>query len=376
MPFKTWLFSRKLTTAVLFSLLPVVVTLGGCGGQGGSALSKSMRTFSNYLFVANNGADGVAVFGIDGTSGSLASAGTIANGTGNKARSVAVDSLSRFLYVANASTSTVSGFSLDLSTGSGASISGSPFGTGSTPTDVVIDNGVKLAYLGNQGSSNVTIYAVGSSGDLAQTASSPLNVITPPQAIVVHPSGKFLYVATSSGIFGFIATSLGNLTPISLRSPLTTVSASAMVIAPSGAFLYATIPSSSLVVVFAVDNLTGLLTQAGAAIPTGSQPASIAIDFSGCFIYVANTGSNSVSTYQTDKATGILTTGSSTTVGTGSVSVVVEPLGKFVYVANSISNNISAFALAADSGGSLTPLPGSPISTGLTPVALATTHLR
>jgi len=130
------------------------------------------------------------------------------------------------------------------------------------------------------------------------------------------------------------------------------------------------------VVVFAVDNLTGLLAQAGAATPTGSQPASIEIDSSGSSIYVSNTGSNSVSTYQTDKATSILTTGSSTTVGTGPVSVVVEPLGKFVYVANSISNNISPFALAADSGGSLTPLPGSPISTGLTPVALATTHLR
>jgi len=246
MKFKTSLFSRKLTTAVLFLLLPVVVTLGGCGGQGGSAPSKSLRMFSNCLFVGNNGADGIAVFGIDGTSGSLVSAGTIGNGTGNKARSVAVDSLSRFLYVANASISTMSGFSLHLATGSGTSISGSLFGTGSTPTDVVIDNRALFAYVANQGSSNVTIYAVGSSGDLAQTSSSPLNVVTPPTAIVVHPSGKFLYVATSSGIFGFIATSLGNLIPISLRSPLSTVSASSMVMAPSGAFLYATVRRATL----------------------------------------------------------------------------------------------------------------------------------
>jgi hypothetical protein len=50
--------------------------------------------------------------------------------------------------------------------------------------------------------------------------------------------------------------------------------------------------------------------------------------------------------------------------------VVVDPTSLFAYAANSNSNTVSAYMLAPKSG-ALTPQSGSPIATGLIPVAMA-----
>jgi 6-phosphogluconolactonase len=112
-------------------------------------------------------------------------------------------------------------------------------------------------------------------------------------------------------------------------------------------------------------------------IPTGSSPSALATDPLGKFLFVANTQSNNVSAYTIDQVTGALTTvpGAPFTTSTGPASLVVDASGKYLYVGNSTnvgnstSNSISGFAISGN--GSLLPLTGFPVPTGIGPKSIA-----
>ena len=89
------------------------------------------------------------------------------------------------------------------------------------------------------------------------------------------------------------------------------------------------------------------------------------------FVYVANANSNNVSAYSVNPATGVLTAipGSPFTSGSTPISVAVDPTGKFAYVANNGSGNISAYTINPASG-VLTAIPGSPFAAGLFPLSV------
>jgi 6-phosphogluconolactonase len=101
------------------------------------------------------------------------------------------------------------------------------------------------------------------------------------------------------------------------------------------------------------------------------------------YLYAANGLDGTVSAFSIDPNTGGLTSvaGSPFQAGTGSAltstttepnSVTTDPSDKFLYVANAYSNDISAFTINPSTG-ALTPVPGSPFTTGslLQPIALS-----
>src|SRR4051794_31629510 len=225
---------RQVASVSLLIRATVVIAVSSvllaCGGIVGTAPSKTVRVFANYLFVANSGADTLTVFGIDESSGSLSSVGSIPNGNGNKPRALAVDAFSRYLYVANSANSTISAFSINLATGLGTLIPGSPFPTGTMPIAVDIDPQVRFTYVLNQDSATITMSSVATDGTLMQIASAALDPGMTPQSIVVHPSGKFVYVATNEGMVGFVLASSRSLARMSLQVALNTVNASSMAI--------------------------------------------------------------------------------------------------------------------------------------------------
>ncbi len=82
-----------------------------------------------------------------------------------------------------------------------------------------------------------------------------------------------------------------------------------------------------------------------------------------------------VAAFSIDSSTGALTpvVGSPFTTGNGPLSVAVDQSGKYLYTANSFDNTISAFAIDAGTG-ALTSVSGSPFATGAVggfPFALA-----
>ena len=93
------------------------------------------------------------------------------------------------------------------------------------------------------------------------------------------------------------------------------------------------------------------------------------------FAYVADQGSGKILGYIVHSANGKLTpiAGSPFSTGkSGSTSVAIDPAGRFLYATNQYAgdNDISGFSIDCDSG-RLTPIPGSPFASGSGPAAVA-----
>src|SRR4029079_13102789 len=117
-------------------------------------------------------------------------------------------------------------------------------------------------------------------------------------------------------------------------------------------------------VIFTVNSSTGVLSQRTVVAPlTNKRPQAIAITPDGKFAYVAD-GVDGVEMFSINQTNGDLTRLGAQRVAAalGPVAITVDPTCKFVYAANLDSNSISSYAILTD--GSLTPISGSPFSTG------------
>ena len=130
-------------------------------------------------------------------------------------------------------------------------------------------------------------------------------------------------------------------------------------VTPDGKFLYVSNQFDSTVTTFSVD-ASGLLTR-GPVVAVGTAPSALAITANGGFLYVANSSTvsgfaicNQVVNTCNDPTTpdGILTplTGSPFSSGLGPVSIVAAPSGKFLFVVDRLSNQISQYKIATGTG--------------------------
>ena len=136
--------------------------------------------------------------------------------------------------------------------------------------------------------------------------------------------------------------------------------------APRFAFVSTT--GNSSVQGYQINAASGALNQAGAAVPTGANPGSVAVDPLGKFVYVASIpvlGSNgSIYAYTVNPVTGALTPVPSSPfpAGVNTAWVTVHPTGKFAYAVNAGPplgvGSVSAYAIDATTG-ALAPLGGS-----------------
>ncbi len=114
-------------------------------------------------------------------------------------------------------------------------------------------------------------------------------------------------------------------------------------------------------------DLTVLNTSAG----TDPAPSAIILDPTGSFAYVATVGANGtnpkITTYSVAK-NGTLKKMGEQAAGDNPVSLAMDPAGHFLFVANQGSDDISVFSIG--SGGSLSPVSGSPFPTVSGPVSV------
>lgn len=142
-------------------------------------------------------------------------------------------------------------------------------------------------------------------------------------------------------------------------------------------FLLVTSQGDSTVASYQVNLNTGLLTQQGGEVTTGTgtMPVAIVLTPSGNAAFVANRQTNDIARY-TVNSDGTFTAAtpnqptSSNAPGLAiaPISMATDSGGKFLFVANQSSDTISIFAI---SGTSLTEVPGSPFATGANPTGVA-----
>jgi len=320
----------------------LLLWVAACGSGGGSTPAPTATPPAGFAYVANELDNTVSIYSV-GAGGQLSALGYVPAGT--SPLSVTVDPQSRFAYAANLGSADVSAYAINATTGALTPISCMPGGTavctGSNftaeagATSVVIHPSGKFAYVANFTASNVSQYAIASSGALTPLAASAVAAGTNASAIAVHPAGAFAYVAnyTSNDVSAYRIDATGALTRISCGPP-------------------------------------GTAGCSGATEPTdfaaGTNPFSLAIDPARKFAYVTNYGSSDISAYTINTTTGALTqvscgpvgtpgcTGTTAPTnfanGTGAISIVVDPTGKFAYAANLASNDVSAYAIDPPTG--------------------------
>ncbi len=212
----------------------------------------------------------------------------------------------------------------------------------------------------------IDTYSLSSSGALAQVSQLAVSAIASNiQPTAIDPTGHFLYVSeviqigyTNSFFDELMEYSIspdGVLTPLTpnfVEGPGYTYS---LKVAPNG-FLYFLDHDHGVITVFQIDESTGQLANAGSfATGTGpeSAPLSIAFDPTSAYAYVLNSADDSVTQFTVNASTGGLTmNGPDVPTGLEPACVAVDPSGTFAFVTN-YDGTISQFVVS--SGGRLTP---------------------
>ena len=153
---------------------------------------------------------------------------------------------------------------------------------GAGPRHIAFHPTQHWAYVVNELNSTISVYGFERGGNgmaPLQTVSSlpdDVDVRNTGSEILVHPSGRFVYVSNrghdSVGIFA-INTADGRLRPLAWRAT-GGKTPRAMALDPTGRFLYAANQASDSIVAFRVDKTSGRLEPTGQAVATGS-PSSV-----------------------------------------------------------------------------------------------------
>lgn len=292
-------------------------------------------------------------------------------------------------YAYSANLNQITGFTVNVTSGALSAPTNVP-----GPNDaggMVTDTSAKFLYVSDFTGAAIDGLAIDpATGGLTPISGSPFPVgsANGPAGMAIDSAGKFLFLAHTNlnSIFAFTRdANTGTLTPVP-GSPFAAGSTPFRVaVHPSAKFLYASNLNDPMgsISAYTIDPTRGALAEiAGSPFATQAGfpgPGRLAIEPGGKYLYVGLGGTANpnhfVAAFSIDPSTGALTPvpGSPFSTGNGSFSVAVDQSGKYVYKANSFDNTISAFAI--DTGtGALTLVSGSPFATGAVggfPFALA-----
>ncbi len=206
-----------------------------------------------------------------------------------------------------------------------------------------------------------------SSGDLASLIGAGAFTATPKVAVVANWDTGTIASYT-------VNASTGALTEIA-ASPYTTtppmVNPWGIVVHPNGKWVYVADDSSTQIQEFSVNNDTGALTSIGVANTTKyvDWVSGIAVSQDGKWVLTADCNAN-ISVFAVNQTSGALSAAAgspfSPAAPPGCLNSVTVVNSKYVYVTG-FDGNVWAFSLNGSTG-ALTELPGSPFATGVTQI--------
>jgi 6-phosphogluconolactonase len=217
------------------------------------------------------------------------------------------------------------------------------------------------------------------SGTLTELAGTPYTVGDGAQSVVIHPSGKFLYVANpgqgENDISLFDVASNGYLTEVPPRTTVAPLGAlpKLLLMDPSGNYLYVMNATSDNISVFSIDSKSGVLTQiVGSPFSVGGlTPLNMQLTPNGNFLYVsvaggqAESSNGSIFGFSVNAgALQLLTPPFTNADGINPNGLAIDPSGSHLYVANTQSTSISIFDISPPGmpPGSLKEVIGSPLA--------------
>jgi 6-phosphogluconolactonase (cycloisomerase 2 family) len=284
---------------------------------------------------------------------------------------------SRFLYAAIPTTDQIVAFREDPNSGILTQLAVSPITAGPSVHALVIHPSGKFLYAANAGEGDVSLFTISSAGALTEVI--PRTVVgNAPTVLAMDSGGAYLYVGNSGdnsvSVFSISATN-GALTPVLQTSgPTVPLGITPINMEVSAGFLYVTgtgLPG--YIEVFSISQ--GVLTPLSPAsfFFTGTNPYGLAISPNGSYLYTANNIDNSISEFTI--SAGSLSQFANSPIGQQSgtstpVALLIDNSGKYLYAANQGSTNLTGYLIGSDGGISL--MTTSPFVTAAEPSVLAT----
>jgi 6-phosphogluconolactonase len=295
-----------------------------------------------FLYAAHGDGNEATAFAIDRESGRL----TLMNRQATRGRNgvrLGIDASNRFAVLANYSTGTVAVLPINADGSLGAladlvALEGKP-GPHRTeqasahPHDVVFDPRGRFVVVPDKGLDTTFVFRLDTTRGKLVAADPPSVASRPgagPRHADFHPSQPYLYQINEldSTITTFkFDTQHGELIPLQTITTLPPSFTSAnttseIAVAPSGRFVYGSNRGHDSIVIFAVNDATGVLSPVGWESTQGRVPRFFALDPSGAFLYAANQNSDTIVAFTVDQSTGKLKpTGQ--VIKTGSPSSIV-----------------------------------------------------
>jgi len=238
-------------------------------------------------------------------------------------------------------------------------LSGSPYSVGDGAISLVLHPSGKYLYVANPGQleNDISQFTIASDGTLTEPNArvSVAPNASQPTLLAMDPAGTYLYVMNvgSSNISVFsIASGTGVLTqvansPVQIGSPLLN-----MQLTPSGNFLYVSTASLPLGSIIGFSVNAGQLSLLGTTPTDGINPHGLAIDLGGTFLYAANGGaSNSISVFTISSSGSLAEVQGSPINEVNSNSdpftLILDPSGTYLYVANLGSSNVAVYSITS-----------------------------
>ena len=337
----------------------------------------------------------VSMYSVDSCTGQFTASSPTSVATGYvypqaQSEQLVVDPLGRFAYVANpvsnaSDLSTISMYTINSTTGILTPTSPATVPTGWYPQEIAIDPLGRFVYTANSDDATVSMFTINqTTGVLTPTSPAsestmvPGNILWDPGFLTIDPSGKFLYLTESltnnAAVLMFsIDQTTGLLTPTSPATVLNFGIPFQVIVSPNGKFTYVVNNLSGGEYTNGVEqytvNSTGVLTpNTPAFVAAGNAPTAIAVDPTSRFAYVVNRLDNSVSMYTINSNTGNLTLNTTAANPAGTITtgaepfrIAFDPTGKFVYVTNEQS---AASIYTVNTNGTLTSVGTTGVATG------------
>jgi 6-phosphogluconolactonase (cycloisomerase 2 family) len=357
--------------------------IGASSGSVSASPVQMTVTATIYAYATNYDDNTVSQY-VLGSAGSLTPLSAPAVPAGQHPFSISVEPTGEYVYVSNWGSSSVSQYRI----GSDGTLSviGSDIPSGASPNAVTIDHADRFAYVANLGDNTVSQYKIGLDGVLIPLPTPKVASGAAPAALVVDPTNRFAYEADlgansyipppgPSTISQYSIGADGSLTPMSVPTVVTGNGPNALVIDPTGKYLYVANLGDNTIGQYTITTGGSLTPMTAATVPSGTKPVGITVDPSGHFVYVANAVDGTISQYAIDPLSGGLAAMTPAAVpaggGTSAVSgVTVDPTGKYLYATIRGAATISQFNIGA--GGALTPMTNPTVTSGLHPTAIAT----
>lgn len=311
------------------AVLCLASALAGCGGGGGgggstagSAASLPLRLVyaSTYQYGSSGAAGGgIYAFRFDPNTSRFAVVSSTPLGAETAGAPLAISRDAKFLYSIDFATnqSALAAFAIQPD-GFLASVPAAPFDAGEPIIALATNPAADFLYAVAM-SGNLKVYSI----DASSGALTSRSAVSSPAAggnALITPDGRFLYDATTNGIYEFsIDASTGALTQLAGGPVAYHIAPGPGVIHPSGKFLYVTnadpsLASDAQLSAWSINAQTGELgaISLSPSAVTAAPQQSVTIDGSGKFLMVTTASSAGITAgcfygFSIDASTGVLT---------------------------------------------------------------------